>query len=489
VLRRFAFLGLFVLCSQVAQAVQDELLAYNTTISGEINNTNPYDSYTFEGLRGEAIAISVNVTSGDLDAVLTVLNTRGETLIRLDDSEGNRAPSLPSLRIPESGRYVVVLARFGYGLGTTAGSYELRVERVGVSSASGTMLRYGDQIINGITDMSPQLYYSFRAERGDIVNIRMRRVSGDLDAYLQIVNADATVLADNDDTPGQTTPFDAEVTGLVIETTGTYVIVASRYGQAAGTSTGNFVLILEEGEGSGLGNSPQTAQPLQPGDQVDGALTNNVFTQYYVFEARENDLISVRMSRTSGGLDSFVAIADANLQELVSDDDSAGGQNAQIGQYIIPADGTYYIVATRFDREAGTTSGGYTLELVDLGNAFDGLPEGVQRIGYGSTVTGVIDEATLEAVYAFYGEQGDIVTVSMTNVDGDLDPFVSILNTEQQALVSDDDSGSGQNARIDRFEIPSSGTYYVRATRFSGEPPGNPNTTGTYILTLARRFN
>jgi len=214
-----------------------------------------------------------------------------------------------------------------------------------------------------------------------------------------------------------------------------------------------------------------------------------VFTQYYVFEARENDLISVRMSRTSGGLDSFVAIADANLQELVSDDDSAGGQNAQIGQYIIPADGTYYIVATRFDREAGTTSGGYTLELVDLGNAFDGLPEGVQRIGYGSTVTGVIDEATLEAVYAFYGEQGDIVTVSMTNVDGDLDPFVSILNTEQQALVSDDDSGSGQNARIDRFEIPSSGTYYVRATRFSGEPPGNPNTTGTYILTLARRFN
>ncbi|MBZ0289124.1 MAG: hypothetical protein K8I30_16005, partial [Anaerolineae bacterium] len=68
-------------------------------------------------------------------------------------------------------------------------------------------------------------------------------------------------------------------------------------------------------------------------------------------------------------------------------------------------------------------------------------------------------------------------------------PLVSILNGDQRAVVSDDDSGSGQNARIDRYEIPVTGTYYVRATRFSGEPPGDPNTAGTYNLTLARRFD
>ena len=76
------------------------------------------------------------------------------------------------------------------------------------------------------------------------------------------------------------------------------------------------------------------------------------------------------------------------MQELVFDDDSGGGQSAAINQYIIPADGTYYIIATRLDCETGTTIGGYKLELQSLGNAFDGVPEGMQRIGYGSTVTG-----------------------------------------------------------------------------------------------------
>jgi hypothetical protein len=490
VLRRFSlFLCIFILCASETHAQDGEILSYGSIVTGNINNLTPRAIYTFDGLRGEVISISLRVTSGDLDPVLMLIDAQGEIVVTLDDSQGTRAPLLPAMRIPDSERYSVIVGRFGYEFGTTSGNYELEMQRVGVSSASGTMLRYGDQIINSINDMNPQLYYSFRANQGDIVDVRMRRVSGDLDAYLQVVNSNAVVLADNDDTPGQTMPFDAQVTGLVIEETGTYVIIASRYGQAAGTSVGNFVLILEEADNSGLGNSPLTARPMQPGESIDGSLTESRFTQYYTFQAQKDDLVSVRMTRTNGLLDSLVAIADIDLQELVVDDDSAGGQNAQISQFKIPEDGTYYIVATRFDREAGTTAGSYTLELVDLGNAFDGIPEDTPRIGYGSTVTGVINETTLEAVYAFYGEQGDIITVSMSNADGDLDPVVSILDDQQRQIAIDDDSGSGQNASIARFEIPASGTYYVRATRYSGDPPGNPNTTGTYNLTLARRFN
>lgn len=488
-LRRLLLLTCLLLCASPLHAQDPISITYGSTVSDNLSNAVPRLVYAFDGLRGEVVSINLSVTQGNLDPVLSVVDANGTTIIQFDDGAGSNTPALNSLRIPQSGPYFIVVGRFGYALGTTSGSFDLRIERIGVSSVSGTMLRYGDQIINRIGDMEPQLYYSFQAQRGDIVNVRMRRVSGDLDAYLQVVNSDAAVLADNDDMPGQTTPFDAEIRGLVLEEGGTYVIVASRYGQAAGTSSGNFVLILEEADGSGLGNSPLTAQPLQPGERIEGALTNSQFTQYYTFAAQENDLISVRMSRTTGALDAFVAIADADFQELVSDDDSAGGQNAQIEQFIIPADGAYYIIATRFDRDAGTTIGGYSLELVDLGNAFDEMPEGVTRIGYGSTVTGVISETLTETTYAFYGEQGDVITASMIRVDGNLDPFISILDSEQRVLVSDDDGGSGQNANIARFEIPATGTYYVRGTRFSGEPPGDPNTTGTYNLTLARRFN
>jgi len=56
---------------------------------------------------------------------------------------------------------------------------------------------------------------------------------------------------------------------------------------------------------------------------------------------------------------------------------------------------------------------------------------------------------------------GDVITVSMTRSDGDLDPFLRLLNGDLNSLVSDDYSGS----------------------------TGNANTSGSFILVLARRFD
>src|SRR5690606_306133 len=320
-----------------AQEDTETGLIYGSTVTGRVDNSTPREVHFFDGLRGEVVSIELEVTGGDLDPVLTVYDGSGTLIASVDDSAGDRVPDLPSLRLPNSDRYFVAVSRFGYGLGTTGGSYELRIDRVGVSSASGSMLRYGDQVINSINNMNPQLYYSFRASQGDIVNVRMRRVSGDLDPYLQVVDSNAFVLADNDDTLGASTPFDSTIEGLVIEQDGTYVIVASRYGQAAGTSSGNFVLSLETADNSGLGNTPQTAVPIRIGQTVNSELTPERFARYYRFEAKADDIVTVRMSRgATGSLDAFLVLADAGLVELTSDDDSGGGQNALIDQFRIP---------------------------------------------------------------------------------------------------------------------------------------------------------
>jgi hypothetical protein len=483
-------LALILLSAARPVLAQEEIsLLYGSTVSGSLGAAAPQQVYTFSGQRGEVIALDLQVTGGNLDPVLTISTSSGELVASADDSGGSRVPALSALRLPQTDTYRVAVGRFGYALGSTSGSYTLSLERVGVSSASGSMLRYGDQVINSISNMTPQLYYSFRASRGDIVNIRMRRVSGDLDPYLQVVDSQTFVLADNDDTLGSPTPFDSSIEGLVIEEDGIYVIVASRYGQAAGTSSGNFVLVLEEADNSGLGNTPQTALPLRPGERIDSDLTNRQFARYYRFEAQADDIISIRMSRgATGALDSFLVLADAGLTELISDDDSGGGQNALIDQYRIPTTGTYYIIATRFDREAGTTTGAFRLELETLGNAFAEIAEGVQRIGYGMTLTGRIDDRTPEVLYAFWGVEGDTLTVSMNRGDGNLDSVVSILDSQQRPLVTDDDSGGGQNARIGSYRIPATGTYYIRATRYSGTTAPT-DTEGSFVLVLARRFN
>src|SRR5690606_28870164 len=325
--------------------------------------------------------------------------------------------------------------------------------------------------------------YSFRASRGDIVNIRMQRISGTLDAYLQVVNRNAIVIADNDEVPGSGS-LDAESSGLVIEEDGTYVIIASRFGQAAGNSRGAFFLTLEEAEDSGLGNSMAAPLPLLEDLPVEGEMTHERFARYYRFEAQANDVVSVSMQRLTGGLDAFLVIASEAGTELDSNDDTEGSQNAAIVDFLIPSDGTYYVIATRYLRGEGQTQGRYRLTFQRQRNVFEGVDEGIRFIPYGSTITGNIDDETPAVLYAFYGQQGETITAAMNRGDGDLDPVLEILDASQRVLVSNDDSDGSQNARIDRYTLPATGVYYIRATRYSGE--GRASTRGSYILVFAR---
>lgn len=459
-------------------------LDYGLTVTGALGNAAPQTVYAFDGLRGEVVRIALNVTAGDLDPMLAVLDSAGRPLALVDDNGNRRELLLDSLRLPRSDRYAIIVARFGYSLGVTSGGYTLSLNRVGVSSASGSALRYGDTVINEIDDQTPQLYYSFRARRGDIISVRMQRISGTLDAYLQVVNRNALVVADNDEVPGSGS-LDAQISNLVIEQDGTYVIIATRFGQAAGSSRGAFFLTLEEALDSGLGNSIAAPLPLLEDAPVEGELTNERFAHYYRFEANANEIVSVDMKRLSGGLDAFLAIATESGTELISNDDTEGSQNAAIADFLIPADGAYYVVATRYARAEGQTQGRYRLTFQRKGNAFEGVPDDIRFIPYGSTITGSIDDATPAILYAFYGQQGESVTAAMNRGDGDLDPVLEILDAAQRVLASNDDSDGSQNARIDRYTLPATGVYYLRAARYSGE--GQPATRGSFILVFAQR--
>ncbi|MFW5748207.1 MAG: PPC domain-containing protein [Chloroflexota bacterium] len=463
-------------------------IQYGEVVSGRIDSSNPSRVYTFEALRCDILAIRLRTVSGDLDPVLTVLDGSGTALALRDDSGGGLDVTINPLRIPRGGTYSIVVGRFGYGLGTTTGSFELIVERIGNGSEPNCAMRYGDTVFWTISSMQPEVVYSFRAQQGDIINVRMDRRSGDLDPYLQLVDSGGVVLEFNDDAFGFNTK-NAAIQNFVIPQTGTYFVFATRYGLTAGTSTGTFFLRIEEADNSGLGNSPLTALPLEVGSQVEGELTENQFERFYRFEARQNDIITASMTRLTGNLDSVIVLANASLQELaVNDDLSNETQNARIANYVIPADGSYYLIATRFESQAGRTVGRYRLEVTNEGNAFADVPPDVRRIQYGTSTTGTIDPVTPEVLYAFWGEAGDTVRVTMDTSEGNLDPFVSILTSDgTTVLVSDDDGGTNRNARIDRFSLPSTGIYYIRASRYSGGD--NPDTRGSFILVLAQIFD
>ena len=458
-------------------------LPLGTPIEGQISNAAPSLRYTFEGQRGGFVSVTLTASTGNLDAVLTVLDAEG-ALMRVADDTNERNARIESLRLPRSGNYMLVVTRFGGELGTTAGTFTVQVDRIGVSSQSGSALRYEDTVINRVDERTPQHYYSFQAQRGDILNLQMQRISGDLDPLLQVVSADGAVIAESDDVPGSET-LDAEVERLVVEQEGVYIIIATRYGEELGETSGSFVLTLAENDDSGLGNTLQTAAPLLPDETLESEITPARVEQFYTFTARENDLVRLTMDRVSGSLDAYLVVLDADLREIAADDDGGSGENARLSDLRIPANGQYYVKATRFDEADGTTIGVYRLTLEVLGGAFDQAAQDTLPLIYNSTVTGVIDDEQRAVTYAFYGSQGDVVSVSMNRGDGNLDPLVSILGEQLEPLVTDDDSGSAQNARIARYVLSRDGIYYVRATRYEG-PEGPSDTSGSYILVLAQ---
>lgn len=378
----------FILMLGIPLHAQDEpipesapLLSYDQPTGGTINDASPSVAFAFDALRGEVLSVRLTVTDGNLLPMLTVSDASGTLIAASVDGArtANNAIGFDSLSIPRSERYILRVGRFGLRLGATSGDFVLLVERVGVSSASGSALRYGDSVINTITDGQTRFFYPFRGQRGDVITARLQRASGNLDPLLLLTDANGMVLAENDDAPNS--GLDASIDGFLIREDGTYILVASRYAGEAGTTSGGFVLSLLSAAESGLGTRFEASYPLEYGAIVEGNLTNEQHAMYYRFTGRAGDVIRVRLERVGGALDPLIALTNANAQELVSDDDSGGVQNSLIDGFVLPANGDYTLIATRYERAAGSTTGRFRLSLERTGGATSDTPDGVPESG------------------------------------------------------------------------------------------------------------
>jgi hypothetical protein len=484
-------LGISLLLANVAFA-QDEpsptgdtigsRLQMGTLITGTINDNNPRRAYFFEGTRGEVVRLRLTTTAGTLDPLLSVFDNTGKMLVNQDDSNGELGAQA-RLTLPDDGRYYVVVARWGQALGTTQGDFSLEIERLGTTSREGSTLRYGVPVTNIITSTQPQIFYTFRAEEGDILDVDMVRSSGTLDPFVQIVDRNRFVIAQNDDLTPETR--NAGVRSLLIEEAGTYIIIASRYGEASGDTAGSFVLTIGEASNSGLGNSQLAPATLIANQTTEGTLGDNQPLRYYTFEALRDDLITITLDRVDGNLDPYLEIANAGLQVVAENDDGGAGRNARIERFRVPATGLYYVIARRFDGDAGDSAGAYRLQMVRNGNAFDGVEPDIPRLLYGTTVQDAITEDDTDSLYAFWGTIGEKPRISMNRAGGDLDAVLELLDDDQVRILRDDDGGTGNNALIADYSLPYTGIYYIRATRYEGSQ-SNSSTTGAFNLIFSR---
>lgn len=227
----------------------------------------------------------------------------------------------------------------------------------------------GDRYIyNGlINDQRVGVYFAFQAQAGDNLEIAMQTIDGNLDPLIVLADANGRRIAANDDDIEAETR-DAALRNVVIPRPGEYVIIATRYNGARGTSQGEYRLtFLRESE---------TSSVTRPsGDEAPSTITYDETVVWYVddtayelrleFVGGEGDVVTIAMNARSGNLDPLLQLLSPDGVVLAeNDDETAGGtRNAFIPGYRLLRDGTYTILATRYRGAAGASFGEFDLTL------------------------------------------------------------------------------------------------------------------------------
>ena len=106
-------------------------LSFGTPVTGTLDNSKPFDVYTFQAKAGDHIAIAERQTSGTLDTHLFLFDSNGNQIAENDDISTKDSNSrIEVAKMKADGTYVVIASRYGVKLGGTQGSYELTIAQL-----------------------------------------------------------------------------------------------------------------------------------------------------------------------------------------------------------------------------------------------------------------------------------------------------------------------------------------------------------------------
>lgn len=496
----------------VVQAQDDpSAIEFGDTTTGTLGEDMPSAAFTFNGVTGSYVIISMR--SDDFDTYLVLLDSAGEVVAEDDDSGGELNAEIMAT-LPADDEYVILAtslhAYLSDGMVFAEGDFSLTLEEGDAPLVSPTQVptsvpmpqdelsiagsvAIGDSVTGELSNSMPNAGYTFTARAGDSVIITL--TSEDFDTYLLLRNADGNDLQTDDDSAGN---LNSRIGPFTIPVDGTYTIVVESYRHynSGEVLTGSYSVSLESGDAPVVQATPvptNTAVPpptdsppadggeLAFGDSVMGSLTDSALSLEYTFTAAAGDQVTITLA--SDDFDAFLTLLDADGNELAADDDGAGNLDSQITAFTIPADGTYVIIVDSYDHARADSSaiGGFTLSLEgDLPDTPIVMGEGVIEVG--ESLAGELSAETPGIEYAFTASAGDIVTITLSSTA--FDAYLVLLDSNGNELDWDDDSAGDLNSRIGPFEIPADGQYVIQVESF-GSATGGEAGVGQFTLELA----
>ncbi len=435
------------------------------TVQGDLSEGVRFHLYSLRAFQGDPITASIGVDNPTLQAGLYLYTVDFHELARAELGEALNA------KAPADGLYFLMVARKANG---GEGTFKLQQGTAGPSS--GVSIPLGRTIQGKITADDAVKTYSLQGSAGQIIVARMRRLSGDLAVYLYVVALDSgKTLAEAKGENGI-----AELS-TALPATGTYAIVATREGQQAGSTTGEFALVVAPpGESAPVPPNFQGYTPLQYGDKVSGSIDDRQYVAPYVFHAETGDAVEATMTAPEGSdLLPYLILQNTSGDTLVESGDKGKDQGVHVQATLTQA-GYYAVMATRAGFDKGTSAGKFDLSLMILDPA---QASGTARTNGAPLVAGQAQAGAIgpqvASLYRFEAQANTSVSIDVSAAAG-LEVVTLLADSSFQQIAS------APTGPIRSTLLPSAGMYYVLVVRRGG--PNDPS-LGAFTIMLQGTVN
>jgi hypothetical protein len=356
-----------------------------------------------------------------------------------------------------------------------------------------TPIAIGDTVKGEVTNTASQQRYSLSARKDDSVTITMAADGGTLDPYLMLEDSTGKTLAKDDDSGGQ---HNARI-DFTFQADGDYTIVATRYGQAGGSSTGNYTLVVKaSGElataaatlvatEAGTPTSTRTLGPtlIAPATEEAATLEPTIGSPTAPLDNTATATKAVAAQPTSEGLsnlepsDTPNSTATATPTVRPTRTRQPTRTPTEVAQEETPTEEPTVEEPTATRRPTRTPTRRPTRAAP---TATPNVVINAGPISDGDPVSGEIDDAHVFYLYTYEGAAGEQIALTM-EAEGDLTPSVAVIPSGGNRALKVATAQEGESTVTLSVTLPDDGRYIVVATR-AGDTKGT--TSGSFTLTL-----
>lgn len=409
--------------------------------------------WLFRASAGEQVAAHLLSLSSGFRPTLILIAPSGDALEAAQGELGTT--QIDPLTLPVDGVYALLILP---GIGTDTGRYRLTLTTDAALPPPEVILP-GGSVSGLIGSLSPEGRWSFEAQAGQIVSVRVIVTQGSLAPLLSLRSTDGLVLAESALSSVNSGVDSAAIERFVLPNSGTYLLTVSAQDDRGGA----YRLLLElDVPGGQISPAAAAAATISYNSQVTRSIRLGE-TAYFGFNAALGDTVLVSAiggkSRTAPRLE----VQDISGRALVRVEPDGKTPDTVLSSLVVPAQGRYVIGINALATDT------YTLILQRRSDYLPLNPASVlsRQLLVDIPQQDNLTDSNPTDYWIFSGQAGQVIQIDSSRVNGDVRLDLALFY-EGRFLASATAEGDSAEAGIAPLRIPENGTYFLTVSRWLG---------------------